>query len=290
VGTFAENTARLKDGFYAFPDRIFFDFGPFWNRFFNRFFARFTRRFHADFRSGAGQLRAASATVEKRCSRELFRGLKRRSESACENALRVASSTAHAVDFGSRFSRKTSVCPSRIPGPLAVLFARFSACLQRPIIAVMFVFQCVFPEKSGGWAQTRPPPHCGRLGRLGRFLRPGNVPAADRLCLLDLALKDAVKLNSRRQFKSPQPIALISESRTMIELTPGQQEFVDTQVALGTFRDPNDVIGAALEMLAHRQQEYALLETAIGQVERGEFSPLDIDEIKRRGRERKGIH
>jgi putative addiction module CopG family antidote len=73
----------------------------------------------------------------------------------------------------------------------------------------------------------------------------------------------------------------------MIELTPQQQEFVDAQVATGIFKEPAEVVGVALSLLQQRQREYDQLETAIGQVERGEYGPLDIDDIKRRGRERK---
>jgi hypothetical protein len=32
-------------------------------------------------------------------------------------------------------------------------------------------------------------------------------------------------------------------------------------------------------------QEYSQLQSAIAQVERGEFEPLDIEDVKRRGRE-----
>jgi putative addiction module CopG family antidote len=73
----------------------------------------------------------------------------------------------------------------------------------------------------------------------------------------------------------------------MIELTPEQQQFIDTQVAAGVFREPAEVVGAALDLLQHRQQEYDQLQTAIGQVDRGEYEPLDIEDIKRRGRQRK---
>jgi putative addiction module CopG family antidote len=73
----------------------------------------------------------------------------------------------------------------------------------------------------------------------------------------------------------------------MIELTPQQQEFVDAQIASGSFEGPADVIGVALTLLQQRQCEYDQLKTAIAQVERGEFAPLDIDDVKRRGRERR---
>jgi putative addiction module CopG family antidote len=73
----------------------------------------------------------------------------------------------------------------------------------------------------------------------------------------------------------------------MIELTPQQQQFVDSQIAAGVFKEPAEVVGVALTLLAQRQREYDQLRTAIAQVERGEYEPLDIDDIKRRGRERR---
>jgi putative addiction module CopG family antidote len=73
----------------------------------------------------------------------------------------------------------------------------------------------------------------------------------------------------------------------MLELTPQQQQFVDAQVATGLFREPSEVVGAALSLLNERQREYAQLESAIEQVERGDYEPLDVEDIKRRGRERR---
>lgn len=75
----------------------------------------------------------------------------------------------------------------------------------------------------------------------------------------------------------------------MIELTPSQQDFVDAQVATGVFRDPSEVLQAALELLGSRQQEYAKLASAIAQIERGEVSELDVEDVKRRGRLRLGL-
>lgn len=72
----------------------------------------------------------------------------------------------------------------------------------------------------------------------------------------------------------------------MIELTPQQQQFVDAQVASGIFKEPAEVVGVALSLLQQRQSEYDQLRSAIGQVERGEYELLDIEDIKRRGRER----
>ncbi len=46
------------------------------------------------------------------------------------------------------------------------------------------------------------------------------------------------------------------------------------------------MVGVALSLLQQRQSEYDQLRSAIGQVERGEYELLDIEDIKRRGRER----
>lgn len=73
----------------------------------------------------------------------------------------------------------------------------------------------------------------------------------------------------------------------MIELTPQQQQFIDAQVAAGVFKEPSEVVRAALDLLQRRQGEYEKLQTAIAQVERGEFETLDIEDIKRRGRQRR---
>lgn len=72
----------------------------------------------------------------------------------------------------------------------------------------------------------------------------------------------------------------------MIQLTPQQQQFVDAQVASGVFKEPAEVVSVALTLLQQRQGEYDQLKTAIEQVARGEFEPLDIEDIKRRGRQR----
>jgi putative addiction module CopG family antidote len=73
----------------------------------------------------------------------------------------------------------------------------------------------------------------------------------------------------------------------MLELTPQQLQFIDAQVASGMFREPSEVVGAALSLLSERQREYAQLESAIEKVERGEYKPLDAEDIKRRGRDRR---
>jgi putative addiction module CopG family antidote len=72
----------------------------------------------------------------------------------------------------------------------------------------------------------------------------------------------------------------------MIQLTPSQQSFVDSQIATGVFRDSSEVVQAALDLLNNRQREYAQLAGAIAEVERGEVAELDVADVKRRGRQR----
>ncbi len=74
----------------------------------------------------------------------------------------------------------------------------------------------------------------------------------------------------------------------VLELTPQQQQFVDAQVAAGIFREPSEVVGAALNLLNERQKEYDQLKSSIDQVERGEYGVLDMEDVKRRGRQRQG--
>lgn len=72
----------------------------------------------------------------------------------------------------------------------------------------------------------------------------------------------------------------------MIELSPELLQRIEAQVSTGSFKEPSDVVRAALDMLELRQSEYQQLSTAIEQVVRGEYHALDIEDIKRRGRER----
>jgi putative addiction module CopG family antidote len=74
----------------------------------------------------------------------------------------------------------------------------------------------------------------------------------------------------------------------MLELTPQQHQFIDAQAATGMFREPTEVVGAALALLSERQKEYAELESAIEHVERGVYEEFDIEDVKRRGRKRYG--
>jgi len=73
----------------------------------------------------------------------------------------------------------------------------------------------------------------------------------------------------------------------MIELTPELQQRIEACVAVGPFKEPNEVLQAALDLLECRQSEYNQLQGAIKQVEQGEYDLLDIEDIKRRGLERR---
>ena len=77
----------------------------------------------------------------------------------------------------------------------------------------------------------------------------------------------------------------------MIELTPQQQQFVDAQVASGAFKEPNEVVGVALELLQQRQREYDEyvrneLSKGIAALEAGERVPWNPERIKQEGRRR----
>ena len=72
-------------------------------------------------------------------------------------------------------------------------------------------------------------------------------------------------------------------------MTPDMQEIVDEMIASGRFATAKEVVVAAL---AHFrawptiQDLGPAFEEAIAECERDECTPLDFDEIKRKGRER----
>jgi len=74
----------------------------------------------------------------------------------------------------------------------------------------------------------------------------------------------------------------------MLEITSELQRRIETHVGRGVFNKPSEVIQAALDILEERQHEYNQLESAIGQLKRGEVSDLNPEDIKHRGRERLG--
>ncbi len=72
----------------------------------------------------------------------------------------------------------------------------------------------------------------------------------------------------------------------MLEITPELQQRIEAHVGAGVFSQPSEVIQAALDIMEERQQEYRQLDSAIGQLQRGELSEFDAEDIKRRGHER----
>jgi len=67
----------------------------------------------------------------------------------------------------------------------------------------------------------------------------------------------------------------------MIELTPEQNQFVETQIATGNFKDPSEVIQAGIELLrkTSAQQEYDAtvkeIQAALPDIEAGRGRPLE---------------
>lgn len=77
----------------------------------------------------------------------------------------------------------------------------------------------------------------------------------------------------------------------MIELTPQQQQFIDTQIATGVFKEPAEVIGVALDLLQQQQRErdeYVRneLSKGVAAIEAGERVAWDPGRIKQDGRRR----
>lgn len=67
----------------------------------------------------------------------------------------------------------------------------------------------------------------------------------------------------------------------MIELTPQQQAFIRQQIELGEYRDPAEVVGAALELLRERaadreyREDAASIERGLADVDAGRATPVD---------------
>lgn len=79
-------------------------------------------------------------------------------------------------------------------------------------------------------------------------------------------------------------------------LPPDLQQFLQSKVADGGYATEQEVIREALRLLRERDhvrdmriaQLRAELEPALAALDRGEGQPLDVEDIKRRGRERLG--
>ena len=73
-----------------------------------------------------------------------------------------------------------------------------------------------------------------------------------------------------------------------VSILPEFEAFAREQVAAGRYASEADVVADALKRyLADREALLALLDPAIGQLDRGEGHPFDAEETKRRGRERR---
>lgn len=75
-----------------------------------------------------------------------------------------------------------------------------------------------------------------------------------------------------------------------LELSPESLEYVQQQVALGNYPSEQAALDAAVDALRKRERKIeelrAMLQPAIDEMDRGEGTPFDAEEIKRLGRER----
>lgn len=75
-----------------------------------------------------------------------------------------------------------------------------------------------------------------------------------------------------------------------LELSPESLEYVQQQVALGNYPSEQAALDAAVDALRKRECKIeelrAMLQPAIDEMDRGEGTPFDAEEIKRLGRER----
>ena len=75
---------------------------------------------------------------------------------------------------------------------------------------------------------------------------------------------------------------------TDISIPPEFEAFAREQVAAGRYSSEAEVVADALKQyLADREALLAMLDPAIGQLDRGEGRPFDAEDTKRRGRERR---
>jgi len=83
-------------------------------------------------------------------------------------------------------------------------------------------------------------------------------------------------------------------SRSEFILPPDLQDFVTGKVACGDYATENEVVREAVRLLRERDRVREShiaelreeLRPALESLDRGEGAPLDVEEIKRRGRER----
>ena len=70
------------------------------------------------------------------------------------------------------------------------------------------------------------------------------------------------------------------------DISPENEQYLQEAVARGTFPSRGQALNAAVELLKRREQLIRDVGAGIEQLERGEGEPLDIEDIKARGRKR----
>jgi len=70
------------------------------------------------------------------------------------------------------------------------------------------------------------------------------------------------------------------------DLSPENEGYLQQIVAEGLFTSRAEALDAAVELLRRREETRRAVQAGIDQIERGEVVPLDIEDIKARGRER----
>ncbi len=71
------------------------------------------------------------------------------------------------------------------------------------------------------------------------------------------------------------------------DLSPQNEQFIQEVVASGSYPSRAAALNAAVDLLKHRQMELVeQVNAGIAEAENGEVVPLDIEDIKQRGRRR----
>jgi antitoxin ParD1/3/4 len=63
-------------------------------------------------------------------------------------------------------------------------------------------------------------------------------------------------------------------------LSPENEQFIENVIAAGLYHDRDEALNRAVELLKKREQLIRDVNHGIEQLERGEGTPLDIEEIK----------
>ena len=76
-----------------------------------------------------------------------------------------------------------------------------------------------------------------------------------------------------------------------ISLNPGDQEILKKFLARGSFQSESDVISEALRWFEHRERKIEEIKQEVQKgIDSGPATPLDMKDIKQRGRERLEAH